>query len=122
MAMTPRRLCARLIVGLGIIAGGCGGGGPGAGPGTEGDVSGTVTLKGKPVPSGEVLFEPTGGPAADTAPRTASLAGGSYSVILIPGQYRVTVQQPQAGKPSQPLGGSKQLDVESGPKKFDIAL
>ena len=123
MQIRPRRLFGLLFVGMWIVSGGCGGSSPEPGDeGFEGQVSGTVTLKGKPLASGGVLFEPTGGPAADTAPRTTSISAGSYNMILIPGQYRVTVQKSQGDKDPKPLGEPKQLEVGTGPKQFDIAL
>jgi len=123
MEMTPRRFFGLLFLGIWIVGGGCGSSsGPGA-PGTEGELSGTVTMQGKPVTFGEVFFEPTGGPAGDTAPRTAMTgADGLYKILLIPGQYRATVRKSQGQKPPSALGEPKPLDVESGPKKFDIAL
>jgi hypothetical protein len=123
MKITPRRRFGLLFIGIWIVNGGCGGSSSAPGRAeSEGEVSGTAKMQGKPVTSGEVLFEPTGGPAADTAPRTAFISEGSYNVTLIPGQYRATVQKSQGGKAPKPMGKPKELDVKSGPRRFDIDL
>jgi hypothetical protein len=124
MKNKPRRLFGLLLLlGVWFMGGGCDGPASGPeGPTSKGLVSGMVRMKGRPVASGEVTFEPTGGSAAGTEPRKAPITNGSYETGLITGQYRVTVQKSQAGKALTPIGEPKQLEVGGGMMTFDIDL
>jgi hypothetical protein len=124
MMNTPRRLLGLLLLGVWIVGEGCGGPGsaPGAG-GTQCEVSGTVKVQGRPVASGEVTFEPTGGAAAGTEPVSAEITGGGYSVGLLSGQYRVTVKTKASRRAAAvPVGKPQQLDAKSKKVPFNINL
>jgi hypothetical protein len=105
----------------------------------RGDVSGTVTLDGKPLPGGMVTF------VADNGQAEAARIGedGKYTVTNIPvGLARVTVvtQPPvrmyENGKAFEPLGkyvpiperyrdpetSGLTFDVKRGPQDFDLPL
>ena len=121
MMNTPRRLIGLLLLGVSIVGEGCGVG-PGAAP-VESVVSGMVKVRGRPVASGEVTFEPTGGAAAGTAPVSAAITNGSYEVRLPSGQYRVTVKmKAPGGVPAAPVGNPQQLDAKGKTVPFDINL
>jgi hypothetical protein len=124
MMNTPRRLIGLLLLGVWIVGEGCGVG-PGAG-GTHSVVSGMVKVKGRPVASGEVTFEPTGGAAAGTVPVSAEISNGSYEAILPPGQYRVTVKAKAPGgvgaRVAEPVGKPQQLEARGKTVPFNIDL
>jgi hypothetical protein len=103
-------------------------------------VSGLVTLAGKPLTAGTVLFITDEGQAA-----SAELApDGTYTLHCSPGRYKITVtppapldplsspagvpppaasNQPAIPKRYQDFGGSGlSLEVKAGANKFDIAL
>jgi hypothetical protein len=105
----------------------------------RGDVSGTVTLNGKPLPGGMVTFVPDNGRAE--AARIGE--DGKYTITNIPaGPARITVatQQPirmkENGKDFEPLGkyvpiperyrdpetSGLTLDVKRGFQECDLSL
>lgn len=60
------------------VAGGCGG---------KGNVSGTVTVNGKPLPMGSIVFTPEHGPAV-----AAEIVDGKYSAVGVPaGDVKVSL-------------------------------
>jgi hypothetical protein len=105
----------------------------------RGDVSGTVTLNGKPLPGGMVTFVPDNGPAEAT--RIGE--DGKYAITnVLTGPARITVvtQQPvrmhENGKAFEPLGkyvpiperyrdpemSGLRLDVKRGFQECDLPL
>lgn len=107
-------------------------------------VSGTVTLKGVPLPAGMIQFQPTS-PGEVTA-GGAGISNGNYSIAkvegLVPGTYRVTITSgPTAAQPADAMPGDAppppketipaRYNVKStltaqvkadGPNKFDFDL
>ena len=81
-----------------LIAGticGCGRGGPGA------QISGTVTLDGKPIPSGTIAFIPTVGIGGKST--TGKITGGKYETTQeqeVVGKHRVEIRG------IRPIGGT----------------
>lgn len=80
------RLALRFLIVLALLAlllpleVGCGGG--------KGNLSGTVTLDGKPLPAGNISFIPSKGPGVSGA-----IQDGNYSVHGVPtGEVKVTVE------------------------------
>ena len=76
--------CWWMLVGLTtwLLAAGCGGRGP-----SQYAVHGTVTYRGKPVPTGNVMFVPESGVAA-----AASIGSdGTYRLMAAAGKHRVVV-------------------------------
>jgi hypothetical protein len=134
--MPPRLAVATLLA---IVASvGC------SGSGLESEVSGTVTLDGRPIGPGSVVFSPVEG-TSDPADGAIQL-DGSYSlktsrdVGLHPGQYRASVSvfdQPEVKpgergmtpaklvtpeKYSDPSTSGLEYAVEPGKQKIDIEL
>lgn len=68
-ALFPRGALAAFVA-LAFLSGGCGGQGDGV---DRYDISGTVTIGGEPVNSGQIVFQPESG-----APGMATIAGGKY--------------------------------------------
>jgi len=84
-----RRFAACL--GVCVIFMGCGGE-------SEGEVSGTVTFDGKPIPSGSIVFAKTDGSVRGGG----VIKDGSFQTKLVPGTYKVEVSAPKAaGKRTQ---------------------
>lgn len=85
---------------VGIV--GCGGG--------KGDVSGKVTVDGKPLPMGNVVFIPTGGGPAVSAPLDAEGHYTAYGVLS--GENKVSLD----------LAAIKSSSAGSGPKTGSEAM
>ena len=85
------------------------------------EVSGTVTLKGKPLSDGTISFEPLDGQPTRA---TAMLTGGGFTIPkpfgLVPGRYmvewhfRAVLVQPRA----QPVQGHRWVSGRIGPWPF----
>jgi hypothetical protein len=79
MRLKQRHLVSALVVVLSLSALGCGRG--------KSTVSGTVTLDGKPLSAGQIVFIPQGAPAV-----SGEIKDGQYSVAGVPnGEATVTV-------------------------------
>jgi hypothetical protein len=107
-----RRRLVGLVAGA-VLAGclGCGGGAPPASSSTqEAEVSGTVTIRGKPATVGEITFDPS-----NVYRRGAGLASakvgpdGRYSLKTLVGENAVRVRGPQVDK--DPTLDTNQLNV-----------
>ena len=120
--MTTRRLAGCFLAGLFVLTGVAGCGGPSA-PKTV-KVCGKVTLDGKPLEAGQVIFQPVK-PAAGypKRPATASLrADGSYELSsfrsgdgVVPGEYQVSINTRTSGPtPEDPNAP----EVWEAPKKY----
>jgi hypothetical protein len=108
------------------------------------EVSGTVTLDGKPLPAGTIQFDPEAGEAG--ASSAAEVAGGKFAIErsqgLVPGKYRISISshRPRQIKPDEDPGAapaprpetiparyntrttlSKEVTAD-GPNQFDFAL
>ncbi len=88
------------VAGVALLVSGCGGS---TGPATV-TVSGNVTLDGKPVPSGQILFNDAAGVEKTFA---GQINDGEFSFPSTPGQKKVSISSPQevAGK-STAVGGT----------------
>ncbi|MFY7951648.1 MAG: hypothetical protein ACOVT5_03990 [Armatimonadaceae bacterium] len=96
-----------------LMACGCGGGsGPKGVP-----VNGTVSLNGKPLPEGEVLFEPADGKGA---PDQALVKEGKFSGSVTPGAKKVRITSWREGKrpADAAMGGGAMLE-QYLPKKYN---
>ena len=111
-------LAAALFVGWG-----CGSGAPPVSSTTEeATVKGTVTVKGKPLTKGEIIFDPSN-INRPVAPRTAPLGpDGSYTIKTLTGENSVTVRGPTIN--NDPNLGLNQttVDVKSGENQVPIEL
>ena len=107
-----------------LCAGGCGGGVPSA-PSTkeEATVKGTVTLHGKPVTEGEVLFDPSNINRRD-APTVKSKIekDGSYTVKTLVGENNIMISGAAIAKDPTVTMPKKFVDVKSGENNFPIEL
>ena len=88
------RVVYLVVVMVILSAAGCGDDGRGLQP-----VSGTVTLKGKPVAEGMLEFRPVGSPTgADYTKAGAVIHDGNYVIPrdqgLVPGKYKVSISAP----------------------------
>ncbi len=107
--------CAALL-GLSVLAAGCGKGKTGERPKTF-PVSGTVTMKGQPVPDAQVVFQAQGKTPSATG---FTEANGKYTLMTfeandgaLPGQYAVAIfkyDQPAAAA----SGGSGSAETSMG--------
>jgi hypothetical protein len=68
-------------------------------------VSGKVTLDGRPLGRGTILFQPTSGLPT---PAMVSITGGSYSIPtahgLVPGSYKVSISSSENSGPAEKFG------------------
>ncbi len=86
--MVPRFLVLSAVVGMSLIAAGCGG----SRPSTSSSVYGVVTLDGESLPEGTVNFaSPMTGNAA-----IATVSEGKFVVTggMVPGDYKIVVTPP----------------------------
>ena len=121
------RALAVLIVGLLVFAAGCGAEGEKLAP-----VAGTITVGGRPVPSGTLTFYPEGskGNATPHQPTGVLGADGRFEVFVPgnkkgapPGWYKVVVyavDDPQPGKPNKYFVHKKYTDRASTPLLIEV--
>jgi len=103
-------------------------------------VSGSVRLEGRPLPRGEIRFEPIQGTAAPAS--GARIVNGAYAVTsrggVVPGRYRVTITslvppqlaeaQDGEGPPKPPVkiparyNSESTLKAEIGPEPPELTL
>jgi hypothetical protein len=111
MLIVRRRLVG--LVSAAVLAGclGCGGGAPPASSSTqEAEVSGTVTIRGKPATGGEITFDPSNIYRRDAGLATAKIGpDGRYSLKTLVGENAVRVHGPQVDK--DPTLDTNQLGV-----------
>src|SRR5947209_7050582 len=75
---------------------GCGGGPSATSSRTEAQVTGTVKIRGKPMKTGEITFNPTNSARADVTPRTAPIKpDGTYEASTLVGRNLVKITGPQ---------------------------
>jgi hypothetical protein len=106
----PQRL---LVVSLSIFLLGCGGGDAG-----RYAVTGKVTFQGQPVELGEITFED---PAAGQVNSSPLSSGGSYSLEVPKGDFKVSVAPPlveMKGTADSPPDMVRNPAVKNIPKKY----
>jgi hypothetical protein len=93
----------------------------------EGTVHGRVTLDGKPVTGGEVVFNPANYQRKMIAARTAPIgADGTYTITTLTGSNAVMVN-PKADSRGKPKAGAvpaqmRPFEVQPGDNTFDVEL
>jgi len=132
---------ALFLLVAGLLAGGCDDAG-----GLQA-VSGTVTLKGKPVEMGMIEFIPVGGISAGGTKSGAVIENGRYEIPkqkgLVPGRYKVTISAPDKHNkiggdelpgptssrtskdlipPEYNLKSKVEVEVKKGPNSFDFPV
>ncbi len=89
----------------------------------EAKVSGTVTVRGKPMVGGEVSFDPSNMERANAPKRTATIGkDGTYSVTTLQGRNVVRISGPMVKKEPQLGYGIHTIDVKPGDNPFNIEL
>ncbi len=89
----------------------------------EGNVSGTVRVRGKPMTGGEITFDPSNYERADAKPRKATIGSdGKYSVTTLQGRNIARIFGPTNKKEPQLGYGIHAIEVKSGDNSFDIDL
>ena len=97
-----------LFVGLTFVAtSGCSGSSK-KGPPPKVAVKGTVTLDGKPIPDGEILFT-----VQDEAPQPLPIKDGSFSGEAMTGKNRVEIRAFKSGPPptTDPKGPPSKINI-----------
>ncbi len=80
----------------------------------EVNVKGIVTVKGKPVSAGDVVFDPSNFQRAE-APRTAPIGkDGTYTIKTLSGDNQVTIRGPEVDKNSELQFARERFDVKDG--------
>jgi hypothetical protein len=117
------KLVALLGASMILVGWGCGGGTPSVSSSTqEVTIKGTVTIKGKPATTGEVVFDPANIKRKAATSRSAKIAGdGSYAITTMVGENMVTVQGPEVNQ-SGLTRNRKQYDVTSSEDSLVIEL
>jgi hypothetical protein len=123
MRSQPARVFAVLAVSA-LFAAGCGSDGP---PATssreEATVKGTVTLRGKPVTEGEIVFDPANINRRDAAATSSAIGkDGTYSVKALVGENAVMVNSEQVSNDPTIGQAKKFFDVKSGENTFMMDL
>lgn len=133
MISTPTRLLGVLVaLPFAMLFSGCGGA---DGP-SRYEVSGAVTFQGKPVPSGEIVFEPDGskgnkGPGSVTrikngkfqTEKDKGVVGGPYIVRIIGFDGVVVHEEASDGSPLfPPYETTVEFPKEDTVKDFDVPL
>ena len=93
----------------------------------EGTVHGRITLDGKPVNSGQIVFNPANYQRKMVAARSASIAdGGTYTVTTLTGSNSVMVMpqaEPGRKKKTETIPSRMvPFEVKPGDNSFDIEL
>ena len=105
--MTRRRVLVRALA-LFPLAG-CGGEQPA-------EVSGTVLIDGKPLPEGEIIFEPADGVKT---PAAAKISDGAYKLMVLPGPKKVKVTASRPPTKRDPVLGDAAREPSVGPEFND---
>ena len=121
-----RRMPASKLVLLAVSAAlGCDGGGGAPTLSTttaKATVSGTVTVKGKPVKKGTINFNPANAQRKDVAPVDATIGSdGKYKVETLAGTNRVRVVTSEGGAAAG-SGYSKIFEAKEGENTHDIDI
>jgi hypothetical protein len=122
MAKTGRRSVGGLA-GLFLVAcWGCGDGAPAVSSSTdEANVKGTVTIRGKPVNGGEVVFDPSNIKRRDAALNSAKIGSdGTYTLKTLVGENAVRVRGPQVDKDPALATNQLNVDVKSGENTIPV--
>ncbi len=89
---------------------------------TKATVSGTVTVKGKPMKVGTVIFNPANARRKDVAPVSVKVEdGGKYKLETYVGTNAVQVDSREGGAAAG-SGFSNAFDVKEGENTYDIEV
>lgn len=103
---------------------GCGGGTPPVSSSSEKvQVSGTVTLKGKPLSGGKIYFDPSNINRRDAVGQAFEVGNdGTYSGETLVGENSVTVTNPTIEKSPDLSANREVVDLKSGENTVNIDL
>jgi len=107
-----------------LVVAGCGEDKPSVASSTqEAKVTGTVTIRGKPMKGGEIIFDPSNYQRKDAAKRTGKINGdGTYEVTTLVGHNSVTLQGPAITKEPNLGYAAQTIEVTSGSNTLNIEL
>ena len=117
--LTPALACTLLMAVLG-----CGDDRPSVDTTTaEAKVSGTVRVRGKPMPGGQIAFDATNYKRTGQSIRKATInPDGTYSVSTLQGHNSARISGPTVAKEPQLGYGIHTIEVAPGDNQFDIDL
>lgn len=123
MRNVRRRLAAATLAAVAATLGGCGEK-PAVDTSTaEAKVTGSVTIKGKPMTAGEVRLDPSNYVRSDAAPRSGKInRDGSYEVTTLVGKNAVRVTGPAIDKNPEFGYSNLTVDVPAGGTTLNITL
>ncbi|MHC5540881.1 hypothetical protein ACYOEI_21880 [Singulisphaera rosea] len=107
-----------------VAATGCEGGMPSVSSSfDQATVHGTVTVKGKRVSSGKVVFDPSNVYRKQTTSASAEIGkDGTYTISTLVGENRINVVSPETTKERRLQFLSLDYEVQGGDNTFDIEL
>jgi len=107
-----------------VAAWGCSDTPPVATTNAEAKVSGTITVRGKPMTGGEITFDPSNIERTDAALRKATIGkDGTYSLTTLQGHNSARISgSPMLKKEPQLAYGIHTIDVKPGDNTFNIEL
>jgi hypothetical protein len=89
----------------------------------EAKVSGTIRVRGKPMPGGQIAFDPTNYKrTGESIRRTNINPDGTYSVTTLQGHNSARITGPMVAKEPQLGYGIHTIEVAPGDNQFDIDL
>ena len=89
----------------------------------EGSVSGTVTIRGKPMGGGEIAFDPSNHLRPDAKPRRTTVGkDGKYTITTLQGQNSIRISGPALSKDPQLAYGLHTFNVQASDNTFNIEL
>ncbi|MBP3959170.1 hypothetical protein J8F10_28330 [Gemmata sp. G18] len=100
-----RRLASAFLLALPLLVG-CDGE-------KSAEVSGTVTIDGKPLPEGEIIFE---SPDGSKTPAAGPIKNGAYTVSVAPGSKKVKITASRPTKKPDPVMGAAAREAAIGPE------
>lgn len=123
MGLFFRKFAGLSLTALCVVALGCESNGGGTPPTstskTEVNVSGTVTVKGKPATGGKITFDATNINRKDVQPTSADIGkDGKYSAKTYPGDNGVQI----SGVPGQAMLFRQRKEISEGDNTYDVEL
>lgn len=89
----------------------------------EATVKGVIKVKGEPMTSGEITFDPGNYKRSDVEPHTAKIqSDGHYEATTLVGQNTVTLSGPEIEKNPELAYGALSLEVQPGVNTYDVIL
>lgn len=125
MKRTRKQVWVLAVTGVFLAAAwGCGGGTPSVSSSEQKvQVSGTVTLKGKPLSGGQIMFDPSNINRRDAPVANLKISkDGTYSGETLVGENSVTVTNPTIQKSLDLSANREVVELKSGENTVNIDL